>query len=88
MYMYHVTTHRCLPSIIHQGLIPWYGPRSTLLDEGRAAVFLFDSDHAASDSVVNWLGDMLPENDDLVLLHVDTSFINTLPTWSTTDSWE
>lgn len=70
MIFYHVTAARYLP-ILKDGLRPQVGERSEAMGENVAAVYLFTSEEAMDDALMNWLGDAFGEEDELVVLEVE-----------------
>lgn len=69
--LYHVTPARNIKSIQQQGLVPSIGQRSAQL-ETESNLYFFPSKEAAEDAVMNWLGDELPEDEQLALLAVNS----------------
>ena len=67
--VFHVTPSDTLPTILRQGLKPSVGPRSARLNE-KPAVFVFPSEEAADDALMNWLGDEFDEDTELSMLEV------------------
>lgn len=73
MTAYHVTKATNLDSILKTGLMPQV-PKD-FADE--KAVYLFPSTEAAWDSFDQWLGDRFEEEDELLLLTVDITGLQT-----------
>ena len=70
MRYYHVTEARYVASILRNGLRPGRMKRGTGADT-TPAVYLFRTEDEAEDGVMNWLGDLLHEDEPLALLAVD-----------------
>ena len=66
----HVTTKTAVPGIMEKGLVPAIGPRAEKISEKAPAVYLFTSEAAMEDAVSNWLGDQLPEDEELSVLEI------------------
>lgn len=69
--LYHVTPTSNVKSILAKGLVPSIGQRSAQL-ETESNLYFFPSKEAAEDAVMNWLGDELPEDEQLALLAVSS----------------
>lgn len=67
---YHVTETKNIPSILKQGLIPQIGPRSEMIGESIPAIYLFKDKLDVEDAVLNWLGDLVDEDESLSILKV------------------
>ena len=74
---YHVTPERNLIKIQKIGLVPHIGTNSSSYGETEGRIYLFPTPLDADDAVMNWLGDLYDEDDQLALLAVD---ITGLPT--------
>lgn len=72
--LYHVTPASNLPSILHSGLVPQIGERSTLLGESSNGIYLFTSAEACETGLMNWLGDEF-EDTELIILEFDEAGI-------------
>ena len=79
MMHYHVTPLENLAAVLRDGLVPALGPRSLQMGEPEPAVFLFTSYEAMETALSNWLGDEFPEEEALVVLHVDMDALGLPP---------
>lgn len=71
MIGYHVTLAEHLPRILAEGLRPQIGARAEKLGESTPGVFFFPDRDACEDALMNWLGEELGEDADIVILEVD-----------------
>ena len=69
---YHITPIENLEKIAAQGLLPMTGPRSSLLAEKEAAIYVFSDLTAVEDACNNWLADCFDEDQELALLRITT----------------
>lgn len=67
-YVYHVTLKKNLKSIMKRGILPSV-PEDMLDQKG---VYVFTTPEDAEDSLMNWLGDRFDEEDDIVLIKIDS----------------
>ena len=70
MIGFHVTYKKNLKNILKKGLIPSIGERAEQL-ESTEAIYLFESIDAVEDALMNWLGDELDEDEEIVILEVN-----------------
>jgi len=68
---FHVTLKGNLDSIFQHGLIPSAGERSRRIAGERNGVYLFPDKSDVSDALYNWLGEELPENEEIAILQID-----------------
>lgn len=73
---YHVTTKANLNSIQKTGLTPAIGDRSADLGEDTNRIYLFDSKESVNDALGNWLGEEFDEDEELILISVNASNID------------
>lgn len=73
--LFHVTSANNLSSIMKNGLQPRYGKRSSKIEGEVSGIFTFPNIVTAEDAITNWLGDEFSEDDELVLLSINTSGI-------------
>ncbi|EPX83934.1 hypothetical protein Salmuc_01709 [Salipiger mucosus DSM 16094] len=66
----HVTISDNLDSIREIGLTARRGERTSAGND-EEGVYLFPDLQTAEDAIVNWLGDALPDDQDIALLEVD-----------------
>lgn len=66
---YHVSLKENEESILNDGLVPKIGNLSSKLGESKEAVYLFTSEEAMNNALMNWLGEELPD-EDLVIFQV------------------
>lgn len=71
--LYHVTARRHLGSIRRNGL-KVMTPKD--MEGEESGVYLFRSKEEVEDAVMNWLGDRFDEDEDLVLIKVDGSYVD------------
>ena len=69
--LYHVTSRKNLASIRRNGL-KMHIPKDMDDEEG---VFLFKDYGDAEDAVMTWLGDRFDEDEELVVIKVDSRFV-------------
>lgn len=67
---YHVSPTRNSKSILSKGLIASIGDRSSQYGETDNNIYLFGSEDAAEDAVMNWLGDEFDEDEPLALFQI------------------
>lgn len=67
---YHVTETKNVSSIMKHGLIPKTGRRGIHATTNDPVIYLFNTITEAEEGVMNWLGDILDENDTLSLLEI------------------
>ncbi|MFZ3583681.1 hypothetical protein ACOI1H_16120 [Loktanella sp. DJP18] len=70
---YHATPAEALSEILKSGLKPRIGPRSNLMGETIAAVYIFDDPDMLDDAIGGWLGDAFEDQGitELAVLSVD-----------------
>lgn len=66
--VYHITPTYNLENIKKHGLIPQIGEHSQMLGEKEKAVYLFKSKLVANIALLNWLGDLYLDADNLSML--------------------
>ena len=78
---YHVTLKSLEAKIMEEGLLPKIGERSSLIKEKTPAVYLFKTREGLENALMNWLGEELPEDEELLYLEVTLpeEFINSDP---------
>jgi len=69
---YHITKKDNLSSIKKYGILP---KKNKEMANEPFGIFLFTSKNDAEDAVVNWLGDRFDEEEELVMLTLDSSYI-------------
>lgn len=74
---YHVTPERNLRKIKKIGLVPQIGTNSSSYGETEGRIYLFPTSVDADNAVMNWLGDLYDEDEQLALLAVDIAGLPT-----------
>jgi hypothetical protein len=72
--LYHVTYTKNLPAIKKFGLIPKINPEM----QDKKAVYLFINREALEDALMNWLGDKLDENEEVIVLYINKNMVKDL----------
>lgn len=74
MYLYHITKACNLVSIKKNGLKPDLGANSKAYGENQKAVYFFKDEVSAEDALMNWFGDTIDDDEELILLKVRNDF--------------
>ena len=76
---YHITPVKNLTSIMSEGLIPQIGERSQMLGEKDEAIYLFPTKADVTNALLQWLGEMYDDDEELALLEIDTTHMHLTP---------
>lgn len=74
---YHCTPTSNLGAILQQGIHPKIGPRSQALGEATNAVYLFPTLEHVEAALMSWLGENFEEDEEIIVLEVDISGMQT-----------
>jgi RNA:NAD 2'-phosphotransferase (TPT1/KptA family) len=74
--VYHITRTANLLAIKRRGIVPNI---PTDYNEDQKAVYLFPSQEDYENALENWLGDRYDEDEELVVLTIDTQGLNLKP---------
>jgi len=69
-HVYHVTPKDNLTDILASGLSPQIGPRAIEAGEKSPAIYCFANMHECENGILNWLGEVLDEDQEIVILEV------------------
>lgn len=76
---YHITLAKNLTSIMSEGLIPQIGERSQMLGEKDEAIYLFPTKADVTNALLQWLGEMYDDDEELALLEINTTRMHLVP---------
>lgn len=76
---YHVTPTKNLDAILSEGLLPKIGERSQMLGEKDEAIYLFPTKADVTNALLQWLGEMYDDDEELALLEIDTTHMHLTP---------
>jgi len=71
MKLFHITKNENIPSIKSVGLKPSIGINSSSYGETKPAIYFFMDKKTMDDALVNWMGDLFDEEDELSVITVD-----------------
>lgn len=84
---FHVTQAVNVDAILRDGLRASRGPRSEQIEDDDR-VFVFDSRASAEDAVGSWLGEEFDEDEELVLLSIESKGLDLEPSFDDEESFE
>lgn len=68
---FHVTPIENLESILESGLVPQIGERSEEIGEEQERIYLFSDFEEMENALMNWLGEVFEECEELCILQID-----------------
>lgn len=71
MNLFHITKTENIPYIKSEGLKPFIGINSSSYGETKPAIYFFMNKETMEDALVNWMGDLFEEDEQLSVITVD-----------------